>query len=102
MDKPAGDISGQRTGAVLSPWPLMTQARIVRETSYRKISMNRCSLSILPLFLLGVAGCALFESNTELVPASPFGFAPANQAVTQTSFAPSSLVVAARVDALGA
>jgi len=63
--------------------------------------MSRCTLPIVPLLIFIFAGCVFEESKTELVPPSPFGFAPATPAVTPVSFAAATVSSAARVDSLG-
>ena len=63
--------------------------------------MNRYGLPILAA-LLSSAGCVMLqESKTELVTPNPFTNSPGSSTVTRTSFSPSSMKAAARVDAVG-
>src|SRR5262245_18763992 len=79
----------------LSGQPFAAIGRITRE-----IPMYRSSLPIL-LLLLMCTGCVTTDSKTEVVPPNPFGYSTGRSTVAQTSYSPSSLEAAARVDTLG-
>jgi hypothetical protein len=62
--------------------------------------MVRRVLPVLTASLL-TAGCVFDETQTAMVPSSPFGRAPLAQPQTHVALSPASLQVAARVDTLG-
>jgi hypothetical protein len=63
--------------------------------------MTRWSAGLSMVGLILLVGCVTTDAPLTAVPGSVFGFAPAPTIDTKVSFAPPSLEIAARVDAMG-
>ena len=63
--------------------------------------MTRWSAGLSMAGLLAVVGCVTTDAPLTAVPSSVFGFAPMPTVDTKVNYAPPSLEIAARVDAMG-
>jgi hypothetical protein len=63
--------------------------------------MTRWYASLLQLGVLAMVGCVTTDAPISAVPGSVFGFAPTPNTDTKVNYAPPSLEIAGRVDAIG-
>src|SRR5947209_3113330 len=63
--------------------------------------MTRWYASLIGTGLLAIVGCVTTDASTTAVPGSVFGFAPVPTSDTKVNYAPPSLEIAGRVDAMG-